>query len=318
MSTRSPGLDEAVQELSAGARQWIRLHAGYLGSPAAHAELPVTPHVKALLQLALLCRFWGKTEPGDAGLGEPTAALERAWQHPDFPCFDILDPVYARPLQLMYAALAPADTDARRSALARLAADGYLTPHRKSPYLRLETRFFADLAGGRHRLESYQELYASSVLARAAVLPVADLDVCNITHTIFYLGDFGFRDPGLTEEAREQARRIVDRLTDLCVRRGDWDLIGKLVLGQYCLGLDPLRTESGAAAIRMLARAQSPDGAIPGRSAADRATAATTHLEFFRMAYQVTLTTALATLIITSGRPVALSAVGASEGWGSR
>jgi hypothetical protein len=308
-----------VERLSAGTRQWIRLHAGYLDTPSAHAELPVTPRVKALLQLALLRRYWAKAAPQDPGLGEVTALVEHVWQRPDFPHLITLDPGYARQYQLMYGALAPAaiSAGAHRTALARLAADGYLTPRRKSPYVRLETRFYADLAGVVHQLESYQELYAASLLARAAGLPVEGLDVCDVTHTVFYLSDFGFRDPGLTREARDQASGVVDRLTDHCVRRGAWDLVGKLVLAQYCLGVDPLRTPSGAAGVRMLARAQSPDGAIPGKSATERAAATATPVQFFRRAYQATLVTALATLIITSGRADGLSAAGSPAVWGA-
>ncbi|MFF8606818.1 DUF6895 family protein [Streptomyces sp. NPDC015346] len=314
MSTRSAGLDEAVTSLSAGARHWIGRHAAYLDSPAGRAELPVTPRVKALLQLALLCRYWGRTAPEDIVLGELTTVVERTWQQPDFPRLLTLDPRYARAFELMYAALAPAGivTDAPRAVLTRLTADGYLAPRRKSPYVHLEARFYADLAGADHRFASYEELYAASLPARAGTLPVADLDVCVVTHTVFYLSDFGLRDPGLTEDDRAQALRVVERLTDHCVGLGEWDLVGKLVLAQYCLGADPLGTPSGAAGIRMLAEVQSADGAIPGRSVVRRAAADATPVEFFRKSYQATLVTALATLIITSGRAGGLSAAGTS------
>ncbi|MFF1510370.1 DUF6895 family protein [Streptomyces sp. NPDC058326] len=313
MSTRSAGLDEAVTSLSAGVRHWIGQHAGYLDSPAGRAELPVTPRVKALLQLALLGRYWGKAAPADTALDQVTGAVERAWARPDFPHLLTLDRRYARQFELMYAALAPAGavTDAPRSVLARLASDGYLAPRRKSPYLHLEARFYADLAGAEHRFAPYRELYEASLPARAGALPVADLDVCVVTHTVFYLSDFGHRDPGLTEEARRRALHVVERLTEHCVGLGEWDLVGKLVLAQYCLGADPLDTPSGAAGLRMLAGVQTPGGAIPGRSVLRRAPAGATPVDFFRKSYQATLVTALATLIVTSGRTGALPAAGA-------
>ncbi|MEU8677878.1 hypothetical protein [Streptomyces sp. NPDC048560] len=312
MSTRSPGLDEAVSRLSAGARHWIGLHARYLDSPAGHAELPVTPRVKALLQLALLRRYWETAAPADAALGEVTSVVGQAFRRADFPRLLTLDPRYARQFEMMYAALAPAGTasDAPRSVLDRLTADGYLAPRRKPPYLHLEARFYADVAGAEHRFASYEELYASSLLARATTLPVADLDVCVVTHTVFYLSDFGFRSPALTEGARVRALRVVERLTDHCVGLGEWDLVGKLVLAQYCLGADPSATTSGAAGLRMLAGVQSPDGAIPGRSVIKRAAADATPVEFFRKSYQATLVTALATLIITGGRADELCTAG--------
>lgn len=312
MSTRSLGLDEAVTSLSAGARQWIRLHAAYLDSPAAHRELPVTPRVKALLQLALLRRYWEKTAPADPALDEVTQVVERAWRRPEFPRLLAADPRYARQFELMYAALAPAGpaADAPRAVLAGLAADDYLAPHRKPPYLHLEARFYADLAGAEHRFASYEDLYQASLLPWAGTLPVTDLDVCMVTHTLFYLSDFGFRDPGLTEKAREQALHVVERLTHHCVRHGEWDLVGKLVLALHCLGTDPLDTPSGAAGLRMLAAVQSPEGAIPGRSAGGRARADATPVQFFRKSYQATLVTALATMIVTGGlAPAGASAV---------
>ncbi|MFD8685691.1 DUF6895 family protein [Streptomyces sp. NPDC059651] len=314
MGTPSAALEETAKRLSAGTRQWVGRHADYLGSPAAHAELPTTPHVKALLQLALLCRFWGRIAPTDAGLLEPAAVVERTWRRADFPRLITADPRYARQFQLMYAALAPAGavSDAHRVAPARPEADGFLTPRRKSPYLHLETRFYADLAGVAHRLPSYRELYACSLLARAATLRVADLDVCEITHTVFHLSEFGFRDPGLTPGERKRAVHVVESLTEHCVGQGAWDLTAKLVLAQYCLGADPLRTSSGAAGIRMLADAMSPDGAIPGKSLAERAAPTATPVAFFRRAYQATLGTALAMLIVTGGRSGGLTTAGVS------
>lgn len=315
MSTRSAGLDEAVTSLSAGVRHWIGQHAGYLDSPAGRAELPVTPRVKALLQLALLRRHWGYAAPDDPALAGVATVVERAWVRPDFPRLLTLDRRYARQFELMYAALAPAGTDAEapRAVLARLAADGYMAPRRKSPYLHLEARYHADLAGAEHRFASYRELYASSLPARAAALPVADLDVCVVTHTVFYLGDFGLRDPGLTEEERAEVLGVVERLTEHSVGLGEWDLVGKLLLAQFCLGADPLATPSGAAGFRMLAEVQSPGGAIPGRSVVRRAPADATPVEFFRKSYQATLVTALATLIVTNGRRTGgLSTAGAT------
>ncbi|MFJ3921839.1 DUF6895 family protein [Streptomyces sp. NPDC090022] len=304
MSTRSAGLDEAVTSLSVGTRRWIGLHAAYLGSPAAHAELPVTPRVKALLQLAMLRRYWAERAPAEPALAEATGVVEHVWRSPDFPRLLTLDARYARQFELMYAALAPAGaaTGVPRALLERLAAGSYLTPGRKPPFLHLEARFYADLAGARHRFAPYEDLYEASPIPRAATLPVADLDGCQVAHTVCYLSDFGLRDPRLPEEERERALRVVERLTDHCVGLGDWDVVAKLLLAQYCLGADPLRTPSGAAGLRMLGAAQAADGAIPGRSATDRAPADATPVAYFRKSYKVTLVVALMTLFVTGGR----------------
>ncbi|MFE1440588.1 DUF6895 family protein [Streptomyces sp. NPDC058739] len=315
MSTRPAGLDEAVTSLSAGARRWIGLHAAYLDSPAARAELPVTPRVKALLQLAMLRRYWERCAPGDPALAQVTAVVEQVWRSEDFPRLLTLESRYTRQFELMYAALAPAGTagGAPGAVLARLTGGSYLTPGRKPPFLQLEARFYAEMAGAGHRFASYGELYEASPLPRAGTLAPADLDGCLVAHTLFYLGDFGFRDPGLTGEDRDRALRVVERLTDHCVALGDWDVVAKLLLAQHCLGADPRRTPSGAAGLRMLAGAQAPDGAIPGRCAAERPPAGASFVEHFRKSYKVTLVVALMTLIVDGGRAQAPSLTGAAS-----
>ncbi|MFE9424098.1 DUF6895 family protein [Kitasatospora sp. NPDC006697] len=297
MGTRSAGLDRAVlTRLSAGALDWISRHSAFLDTPSGIAELPVTPRVKALLQLAMLRRHWSLAAPAAPALAAVDAIVRRVWQRPEYAARLTDDPRYARQFQLMFAALAPAGSGDRLPAavLAELSGTPFLTSRRKPPYLHLETRYYADLAGAAHRLAPYRELYEASALARhGSGLPVGELEVCNVTHTLFYLSDFGLRDPGLTERDRDRARRTVCRLTEKCAARGEWDLTGKLVLAQHCLGLDPLETPSGAAGLRLLAEAQTADGAIPGRSATDRAPGDPDGTAYFRRSYQSTVVAAL-------------------------
>ncbi|MFE6745225.1 DUF6895 family protein [Kitasatospora purpeofusca] len=340
MGTRTAAPDlAAVESLSAGARGWIGRHCGFLDEPAGRAELPVTPRVKALLQLALLYRCWARateatasasaaasvgtasatasagadrtaepvrTRPPDPDLAAVAATVEQVWRSPDHPPLLTVEPRYARQFQLMYGALAPAGVDAdgpHRAALAEGVAGDLLTSHRKSPFLHLETRYYAELADVKHQLLDYPELYRISRLAaHTDGQPLADLDVCNVTHTLFHLADFGFRDPELGEADLAHARDRVERLTEESVRRGEWDLTGKLVLAQHCLGLDPLTTPSGAAALGLLAEAQSPEGAFPGRSATDRVPGDATAVHLFRKSYQSTLVVALTTVMLLRAR----------------
>ncbi|MFE2105517.1 DUF6895 family protein [Kitasatospora sp. NPDC059463] len=316
MGTRPADPDlAAVTSLSAGARRWTGLHCGFLDEPAGRAELPVTPRVKALLQLALLRRAWAKADPADPDLAGVTATVDRVWRSPDHPRLLAAEPRWARQFRLMYGALAPPGAAAdgpHRAVLAEAVAGDFLTPRRKSPYLHLETRYYAELAGVPHRLADYPELYRISRLAaHGDDRPLAELDVCNVTHTVFHLADFGFREPGLRAADLAHARDRVLRLTEQCVRREEWDLTGKLLLAQHCLGLDPLSTPSGAAGLRMLAEVQRPDGAVPGRSAADRAGAGADPFTFFRASYQSTLVVALATVVLLHRRPTVPASAGA-------
>ena len=183
-----------------------------------------------------------------------------------------------------------------------MAPDGYLAPYGKSPYLRLEARYYAELAGLRHGFEPYQDLYGASKLANLTSVPIPmDIeDAYVVTHTLFLLTDFAFRNHGLTDRERKRAFAIVDEMTDHFIEVEHWDLTAELVLSQFCLGEDPTRTRSGAAGIRTLLAAQLPSGAIPGRFAAQRPPASASAVELFRKSFHTTLVAAILSLIVLS------------------
>jgi len=297
------GASSNLDRLSAGAFRWIRDNLEFF-DPASAPELPATQRVQAALEVALLCLAWGRHRPENDGLGDVTAFVREIWQRPEFPQLVAAHPSYAQRYGLVYGALAPAGmtNGSHRAVLARLAADGYLASCGKSPYLRLETRYYADLAGVGHEIESYAELYASGILAKLKTpLSITENDAYEITHTIFYLSDFGSRDARLARDDRERVHRIVCLLTDHFVQRDQWDLVGEFILAQFCLGGNPLETPSGVAGIERLQEVQLPDGAIPGATAKRRPEKSATAAEFFQEAYHTTLVTGLATLMIASG-----------------
>lgn len=290
-----------LTRLRAGTLGWVRHNAGYLDSPSGKAELPVVPRAKALLQLALLCRGWARSSPGDPDLAEVGALIHRIWQRPELPDAFAVDPRYTRQYRLMYCALAPTQAGPHRQVLAGLAASGYLTRRWRSPYLRLEIAHHADLAGVAHAMGSYAELYAASLLAgRTAALPITDDDACDIAHTIFYLSDYGLRAPGLDRLETERARRIVVELTGHYVQRDDWDNAAMFVLAQLCLGLNPIATPSGAACLRMLAEVQEETGAIPAAAIQLVPGPDATQTQRFRRAYKTTLMTSLMSLMVSA------------------
>jgi len=147
-------------------------------------------------------------------------------------------------------------------------------------------------------MESYQDLAEESLLARPPASPVSRGVAYTITHTAFHLSDFGCSDMGLPGDVREQAARVTCSMIGSCARQDLWDLTGELVSALGCLGGDPLATPVGQAGIRCLALAQLDNGAIPGRSAANRAQPSLSSAEFFRKAYHTTLVAALMGLIV--------------------
>ncbi|MDX2560763.1 hypothetical protein PV371_14025 [Streptomyces sp. TX20-6-3] len=331
-----------LEQLSAGALDWLggnldhfdpfsattgsatRSAAGSTARPAARSATRPAARgkAKAALELGLLCHRAAR--PDDTmpdPLSGATALVRKLWQDPDFPRLFDDSPAYASTYRLVYAALAPDGIDDTlcREELARLEPD-FLSPGEKSPYRRIEIRYYADKAGVRHGIEPYAELLPQSPLvalraarptmatpapaqaAKGAMEPLTVPQAYALTHTAFYLGDFGRTDPRIAGADLEHARDLTHGMLLHCVAHDLWDLVAELVLTQFVLGEDPLRTPSGAAAVECLARAQRPDGAIPGRSAALRAAPHVTAGEFFRTAYHTTLVTALMASIVASPR----------------
>ncbi|HUQ59584.1 DUF6895 family protein [Lentzea sp.] len=292
-----------LARLRAGTCGWVRRNACFLDSPPGRAELPVVPRAKAFLQLAGLARCWDRVRSGDPDLAEVGALVRRVWPRDELPDALAANPRYASQFSLMYCALAPTAVERSRAVLARLTADGYLSAVAASPYLRLEVAYYADMAGVAHGNGSYRELYAASLLAaRTEALPITDADACTVAHTIFYLSDYGLRAPDLDRSDLDRARHIVVDLTSHCIERGEWDNVAKFVLSQFCLGLDPARTPSGTAGIRVLAGVLAESGAIPAKAIGLMPAPAATPTERFRKAYQVTLMTAIMALMVSSAR----------------
>ncbi|NXY95228.1 hypothetical protein HYE82_12695 [Streptomyces sp. BR123] len=304
-----------LDRLSAGTLGWLSGNLDHFDPFAAGAPSAPLGRAKAALELALLCHCAARLADPPEALGEAGALVRKLWQDPDLPRLFAYIPKYGSTYGLAYAALAPdaIDDTQVRATLAGLDA-GFLAPQGKSAYQRIEICHYADKAGVRHTIEPYAELLPDSPLVafRAAEpgdpasedgTPLTEPQAYAVTHTAFYLGDFGRTAPGLDGSALAHARDLVDRLLVHSVEHDRWDLAAELVLTQYILGTEPLDTPSGAAAVECLVRAQRPDGAIPGRSAALEAHPSASGREFFRKAYHTTLVTALMALVVSSPRP---------------
>lgn len=260
-------------------------------------DLPVVPRAKACLELGLLRLLWGRIRPADAGLAEVTAAVDAIWADPNFPGQLAAAPKYFRQYGLIYAALAPPGASLHRATLAKLAPGGHLATYGKSPYLRLETRYYADLACLDHGFESYQVLYENSELANATAAATDIEEAYRVTHTLFHITDFGFRTLELTEAERIRVLGLVEQMTDHFIAVEHWDLTAELLLSQHCLGQDPTRTRSGTAGVRSLLAVMTDDGRIPARYAAQRPPETSAPVRLFRSAYHTTLVTALASML---------------------
>jgi hypothetical protein len=105
------------------------------------------------------------------------------------------------------------------------------------PYRVLELSYLLRIAGFDHPLPPDDEVFRHTLLGkRADILDYCDL--YNITHTIFYISDFGLTLPAfLGEGPRHFLRRLLQRGLSVSIAGMNWDLVGEMILTFRCLGL---------------------------------------------------------------------------------
>jgi hypothetical protein len=264
-------------------------------------------NTKATIELALLNHLWVRSRPADRRLEEVSRLLAEVWRDPGFHERILAFPHHAYVSELAYAGLAPAGARVPPGQTPRTPprhehAD---LPAEHLAFVRLEAYYYADLAGLALPALPYSELYRPTVLgSRVGVSDISDDDAYLVTHIAFYLGDFGARVPPLSPGEVEHAAAVVGGLLERCVQSGhNWDLASELVLAQYCLGGDPLRTPGGRDAIAGLAAAQLADGSLPGRTPASKP--GLPPPDGFRYRYHPTLVaTLMAALVSARAAPV--------------
>lgn len=292
------GNRDRLNGLVEGVMRWLGRSLSYFDPFSPSSPLPENRRVKAALELAVFCHRWEKLKPDDELFHEATALLRTVFLRPEFvELIDTHGGEHAGPQRIVYVALAPR-SDLREAVLAQLKEDDCLSPLGKSAYAQLETRYYADKANLEHALESYRDLAARSLLGNLPVPPVSNGTAYALTHTAFFLSDYGHRDMGLPDEIRERAVRAVCSMLGSSADEDLWDLTSELLITLAGLGADVLATPSGQAGIRCLARAQQADGSIPGRSASSGVPLSLPPGQFFRRCYHTTLVTALMTLAV--------------------
>lgn len=291
---------DRLRGLTDGAMHWIGENLAFFDPFSPSCPLPEDRKVKAVLELAVVCHRWAKLDTTSDVFDRADALLRTIWQRPEF--LELVEThggPWGDSQRLVYAALAPAGVrdDLRAEAAARVTAGDFLSPDGKTPLQRLETRYYAEKANVPHGIESYRELAERSLLVRPPAPPVTVGDAYTITHTAFYLSDYGHRPIELSGDDRTRAEEATRGMLTAAVGEEQWDLAGELVITLACLGGDPTATPEGRAGVECLARAQRADGAIPGRSAASNVSPTLPPDRFFRRAYHTTLVTALLSLI---------------------
>jgi hypothetical protein len=137
-----------------------------------------------------------------------------------------------------------------------------LRPVELVPYRALEREYTLWKSGYFRREPNWRPLMkATLLLQQVAPWGFDDESAYAVTHTLFYLTDFGRRAAPLKPIEYNQVRNLVDSLLLHYWRTGNWDLVGELLICLNCLPL--CHSEIGFGASRAFHGAWETDGAMP-------------------------------------------------------
>jgi hypothetical protein len=134
------------------------------------------------------------------------------------------------------------------------------------PYRALDRAYTLWKSGFLLREPRWLSLYRGTTLDRCrGPLHLDDEAAYSITHTLFYLTDFGNRTATLPEVEIRRAADVVECLLLHYWRMGHWDLVGELLIGLNCLGV--CRPQIYLAAAEAFLGAWWNSGAVPAKAA---------------------------------------------------
>lgn len=174
-------------------------------------------------------------------------------------------PSYAYPLLLPYLIFRSTGhrSPFHEATIRRMWDRGHLFAAEMVPHRVLDREYFLWKAGLLRTEPDWRELYAETTLALAPDALHLDREAAYaITHTLFYLSDWGRRPPMSDGAEAERVARIVDCLLVHYWRLRHWDLLGELLANRVSMRGRSSALVAGASTAFL--NAWRPDGCVPG------------------------------------------------------
>ena len=314
MSERSPGVPRSqrsktgktrssfVRQLEVCANAGLDWLSQNIDQFSPLAKLDSTPNIKPFAELAILYERLHsvRKDPLALRLGLPRHL--RRWRrflfdHCEDRAFAELPrrmPSYAYAILLPYLALRSTGyrSSFQEETLHLSWARGFLFSVEEVPHRVLDREYFLWKSGFRRNEPDWLKLYGNTVLAAAPdALHIDKEATYAITHTLFYLSDWGRRLPPFQEAETARVTSILDCLIVHYWRLRHWDLLGELLANRLAMRARRSRLEAGAATAFL--KAWRRDGCIPGEGTEieglEKAPASEHESIIFRECYHTTL-----------------------------
>lgn len=259
-----------LREQLAGHLQWLRRQLPFF-EPVGSGELSPL-NLKAFAELAVACEIMEDASTSGTAF-VPNDDLDALWSFtldralgPDLWQLAKRFPVQWFLVSLPYLAVR---NGRRRSqpfdavvqwVLRRGLADSFETV----PYRVLDQAYFLARAGLYRGAPNWESLYRETFLGRAGDPLYINVDTAySVTHTVFYLTDFGRCRSPVAQLYGEDVANLLASLVVQYWRDGHWDLMAEMLLCWAALSL-PMRPAI-AGAQRLLRELAGTDGAVPAQ-----------------------------------------------------
>lgn len=223
---------------------------------------------KALGELGLLCMLYCRHAQGEV---EPRIQrflqlIASVWQQPQYQERISRRPEFFQIYTMIYIVLQQCNVinEESKQFIQQVIDQKYVIAAETTPMRLLDRRHMLDCGKFQHSMPPYEEIYRYTLLAQTPELVYfTDTDVYAVTHTLFYLTDFGrTSSPVLQGEHLTRLQWIIEILLGLYLRHKNWDLVGELLLDCYCLHWYPAVVFD--LAWETIGNNQLAEGAIPG------------------------------------------------------
>jgi hypothetical protein len=223
------------------ALDWIELHLSDFDPQTEEGSVDALRN-KALAELAFLGECLCRALPAERPRSQRILSfVAKVWERPEY--------------QDLILSSAPM--------IQRVVDAGYALALEAVPFRMMDLRHVLDHAAIHHALPAMKDLFVQTMLAqRPPIYYLTSADVYCLTHTIFYLTDFGFETSDVIERSiLSSYRRMIEHLLGLYVRLSDWDLTAELLICAHCLKSPSSEVQS--AAMQAITAAQLEDGSVP-------------------------------------------------------
>jgi hypothetical protein len=267
---REPAAFQRLEKRANAGLEWLSRN---LHQFAPLEKFDPSPRIKPFTELAILYERLRSVERGPLAARLELPHHLRRWrrfllEHCEDRAFAELGrriPSHAYALLLPYLTLrttgyrSPFHEETLREAWTR----GFLFAVEVVPHRVLDREYFLWKAGLLRSEPNWSKLYANTVLAVAPDALHLDREAAYaITHTLFYLSDWGRRPPPFDEAEAERVTRILDCLMVHYWRLRHWDLLGELLTNRVSMPTRGSHLVTGASAAFL--NAWRLDGCIPG------------------------------------------------------